>query len=193
MKKLLLTTLTTIALSSISTAHAEGAYVGADVLFGHYGLENSGVSSWNGGGETVSGRVLAGYNFNSNWAIEGGYADFGSSKYNFTAASGVNGSLDVNSHAWYVAAKGSIPINETFSLYGKLGLTTNNVDRDGTGPASDATQRVTNTGLYAGIGAQYKLSEKVAVTLELEHFGQLNSYGNDTNTILISTGVRYSF
>ena len=59
MKKLLLTTLTTIALSSISTAHAEDAYVGADVLFGHYGLENSGVSSWNGGGETVPDGSLS--------------------------------------------------------------------------------------------------------------------------------------
>jgi len=186
MKRILLAALIVIASSSASQAYAEGAYIGADVIFGHYTFDVPGVAINDDSANSVAGRILAGYNFNQTWAIEGGYADFGTAKYNFS-----NGSLNTKTHSLYVAAKASVPLDEKFSLFGKLGAARNDVDREGSGSGTAFTQSFIHGSLYAGVGAEYKLNDKFAVTFELEHCGFLNSVnGND---VVISTGLRYNF
>jgi hypothetical protein len=53
--------------------------------------------------------------------VEGGYTDLGSPSYNYSIGT-TTGSLKSSSDAWYAAAKGTVPLNEQFSVYGKLGL-----------------------------------------------------------------------
>ena len=190
MKHLLLTSLLITASCCLSTAHAQDAYIGADAVFGHYSFKLPGVASADDSANTVSGRLLAGYNFDQTWAIEGGYAWFGSAKYNFSA-NNAYGSVNASAHAFYGAAKASVHLDDKFSLYAKLGIAHDEVNRDGSGSGAALTRHINEESLYAGVGAQYKLTDKAALTLELEHYGPLDSVGG--STVVVSTGVRYSF
>lgn len=66
-------------------------------------------------------KLFAGYNFNNSFAIEGGYADLGKPAVKST---GPTWSLQMTQKesAWFVAGKGTLPINEQFNLFSKLGL-----------------------------------------------------------------------
>jgi OOP family OmpA-OmpF porin len=171
-------------------AHAEGVYVGADLIYNRYNFNVSGVTGGGNSGGEFSGKALIGYKFNDIWAVEGGYADLGSPSYNYSIGT-TTGSLKSSSNAWYAAAKGTVPLNEQFSVYGKLGLARTHFSVDGSGIGSTLGQSDNKTALYAGIGAQYNLTKNVGWTLELERFGSNSDRGSKGNTI--STGIRYSF
>ena len=87
-------------------AVAAGGYVGVNA--GSAKIDLTGFDS------TTSFGVFGGYAFNENFAAEVAYTNFGSKDY---PAAGVMG---VKSHAYSVSAVGSWPINEQFSLFGKL-------------------------------------------------------------------------
>ena len=133
---------------------------------------------------------MAGYNVDKTWAIEGGYVDFGSANYNVAGNSG-SGNLRVNADSFYVAAKSTVPLNDYFSLYSKLGVARNHFDRTGAGVLEPMTLSADKTSLYFGIGAQYKISQNADLILGLDHFGTNDSVGNGST--VISSGMRYSF
>ncbi len=60
-----------------------------------------------------TGNFNAGYNFNRGFALEGGYNLLSSSQY---------GSATTGTNIFDVAAKGTIPLGDIFSLYGRLGI-----------------------------------------------------------------------
>jgi OOP family OmpA-OmpF porin len=108
------------------------------------------------------------------------------------AGSSGTGNLRINASSLYVAAKSTVELNDSFSLYSKLGLAHNHVDSTGSGALETITPPGANKGsLYFGFGAQYKLSQNVDVTLGLDHFGISDSVGNGST--VVSTGLRYGF
>ena len=178
--------------STLSIAHAEGAYVGAGVIGSRHTFDVPGaISSDSKSGNKLSGKVFGGYDLDKTWSIEGGYADLGSSSYSYSDAAGAMGHLDASSHSFYGAAKGTIPLNEQFGLFGKLGVARNHVSVNGTGAATSLTQIDDKTDLYAAVGGQYNLNKKVALTVEYERFGKNNDLGNKASAI--SAGARYNF
>jgi len=144
-------------------------------------------------------KLFAGYNFNKNFAIEGGYADLGKPAQNVAWVGGSGKGVQKES-AWFVAGKGTLPINEQFNLFGKLGLTQNKVkaswsDTDGFS-GSDSKSR---SGVLYGVGAEYNVSKQIGVRMEYEDFGKFGSqFVNDTGTgrtktSLWSVGMAYKF
>ncbi|MDP2879717.1 MAG: outer membrane beta-barrel protein [Sulfuricella sp.] len=138
-------------------------------------------------------KLFAGYNFNPSFAIEGGYADLGKPSSKFISATETVPQTQKES-AWFVAGKGTLPINEQFNLFGKLGLTQNKVSAswsDSTGSGSGSDSR---NGVLYGIGAEYNVTKQVGIRLEYEDFGQFGSTATGrTNTSAWSAGMTYKF
>src|SRR5712671_1575456 len=66
-------------------------------------------------------KLFGGYQFNRNFGAELGYADLGKSNANgIISGIGVNASAAVT--AWDLVGVGSIPLGQSFAVYGKLGI-----------------------------------------------------------------------
>ncbi|MFA9215481.1 MAG: porin family protein [Sphingomonadaceae bacterium] len=200
MKKILFALIASVtALGGMSTASAAdnepgSAYIGAGLVGSRYSFDVPGAtSSDDHSGNKASGKLFAGYNLDKTWAVEGGYTDFGSQSYNY-ALGGTAGRLESDSHTWYVAGKGTFPVNEQFNVFGKLGVARNHGSIDATGAA--ATAGLGGSGnknaLYASVGGEYSLNKNVALTLEYEHYGK-NDIDQGRKTGAITAGVRYNF
>ncbi len=119
----------------------------------------------------TSWKVYGGYQFNPTWGLELGYNDLG--KY--------RGS-DIESYS--LAATGTIPLNERWSLLGKLGATENRPDAPGTG---------NHTAVLIGVGVGYSLSRNVGVRLEYEDFGKLSDAGGSSRGRNVGLSLKYGF
>ena len=153
MKKVLFACL--IGAASIAPAHAAGPYVGIGVsAFDKTGAENKIKGSL---------KLFGGYDFNDTWGIEAGLV--GLPEYRaFSAMSDGKAS----GQTLYVAAKATTPIVGKLSLITKLGIAQTRLKF--TADMNDFHEN--RTGLYAGIGLKYALTEKISLTMELERLGR---------------------
>src|SRR5471030_597336 len=170
------------ALSGISAANAADAgtaYIGAGVVGSHYDIK-------------VPGAV-SGDDIDKTWAVEGGYTDFGSKGYDYTnGATGAAGSIHTDAHSLYLAGKGTLPINDQFNVFGKLGAARNHNSVDATGDAAGLNGSGSKTALYASVGGEYLLNKNVSLSLEYENYGK-NDIDVGRKTGAITAGVRYNF
>jgi OOP family OmpA-OmpF porin len=138
-------------------------------------------------GYKADAKIFGGYEFNQNLGLEAGYTNFGSTEFHHSA-NGQSLSGSIKGYGAYIAGKYTLPINEQFSAYGKLGvayserkysnsLGMNFNDRD--------------TGAYAGLGVQYNLNQQVALTAEYERYGKDKNSGAKAD--VWGVGVKYGF
>ena len=184
-KKILFAMIASVtALTGMSAAHAEGAYVGAGVTGNRYNFDIPGATSAdNHSGYKAGAKIFAGYDFDKTWAVEGGYADFGSKDYSYVTGAG-NGAVKSDSHGYYLAGKATMPVSDKVGVFGKLGVARVNNSLSGTGLSTGVTGE-NKTGVYASVGAQYAINEKVSLTAEVEHFGH--------KATGLALGARYNF
>ena len=122
----------------------------------------------------LGGKIYGGYQVNQTWAAEAGYTDLGD--HGATKGNG-----------YYVAAKATMPINEQFSAYGKVGV--QHSERKYNSPVLNLKD--TDTGAYGALGVQYKLNQQVALTAEYERYGKEKDIGAKANVWTV--GANYSF
>jgi len=198
MKKILFAMIASAtALAGVSSAQAADnvagtAYLGAGVVGSRYDITGADGSSTSG--DKGTGKLFAGYNFDKNWAIEGGYTDFGSKSYNYTSSlTGLPGTVGTDAHSFYLAGKATAPINDQFSVFGKLGASRNHNSVDVTGDAVGLAAGSGNkTALYASVGGEYAINRNVSLSLEYENYGK-NDIDQGRKTGAITAGVRYNF
>jgi OOP family OmpA-OmpF porin len=121
----------------------------------------------------TSWKLYGGYQFNPAWGFELGYTDLG--RY--------RGS-DISS--WSAAGTGTMALADRWSLFGKLGASSNRPRFSG---ASD------HTGLLAGVGVGYRMTKNIGLRLEYEDFGKLSddSNGNNTRGSNLGLSAKYAF
>lgn len=122
--------------------------------------------------DTVGG-VLAGYNFNKNWGAELFYS--GAGKYTGVNAAGTvrgNGKADV----WGLDAVGTLPISDSFSLYGKLGVAKAKSSVS-TVPASTLAG-ANRTAVTYGLGGSYNFTQSFGIRLGWDHYGAATTGGS---------------
>ena len=187
MKKILLASLVAASVLPFTAQAADsslsGVYVG-----GNLGQSNYRAGDMNGMATSTDTNptgysLFGGYNFNQHFAIEGGYGNFGNANQ-----SNSSDRFEVRTQSFYAAAKGTLPINEKFGVYGKLGVANN---RTSVNSQVSYNGTHSNAGLYAGVGAEYNINKNVAVTLDYQTFGK--SSDRDDKVELTSVGLRYSF
>lgn len=124
-------------------------------------------------------KVQFGYQLNNNVAIEGGYIDFGKTKYKAVANEGT-ATAEGEGSGWIISAVGMAPINDTVSLFGKIGAIDATVKVKAAvavpalGTFSGSAKSSDWRGTY-GIGASYRFSRDISVRAEYEHFNNLGS------------------
>jgi OOP family OmpA-OmpF porin len=142
-------------------------------------------------------KLFGGYQFNPNFALEGGYYDLG--KFGFNANTLPPGTLNGNIRVsgLNLDAVGLFPFSEKFSAFGRVGL--NYADaRDsfwGSGLVSvsnpDPSKRSLN--YKFGVGLQYAFTEKLAMRVEAERYRIDDAVGNKGDVDLVSVGLIYRF
>lgn len=134
-----------------------------------------------------AGSLNAGYNFNSSFALEGGYNILASSQYGATATSSI----------FDIAAKGTLPLSEVFSLYGRAGL---GYGIDGWSGTASGTPSWLCAGQYnanyatalVGVGGSFALSKHF--DLRIEDYAFIPFSNTMTGGMNIVTfGTQYNF
>jgi OOP family OmpA-OmpF porin len=172
MKKLLLALLATSAVAGAAQAQTTTphAYIGV----GAATADNQTTDSYKTGA-----TVYGGYEVDQNWGVEAGYTDFGKEN---------NGAGNVKGSGTYVAGKYTVPLGDRFSGYGKLGVAYNERKFDN-GLGTHVNDY--DTGLYGGVGVEYKLNEKLAVNAEYERYGKDKAFGAKADVYTV--GLKYGF
>ena len=184
MKKLIFALITGV--SAMTAAQAQSPYVGVAVASSDHNYKIGGATNVDGDGWKPSLKVFGGVDINPMWAVEAGYTDLRKADFNYSIANVRRGG-EVDGRRAYVAGKATMPVNEQVSVYGKLGAGYQKTKFNGTGLSlSDS-----DTGVYAGIGAQYKLNQQVALTLEYERYGKQKDFGAKADAVTV--GARYNF
>ena len=100
--------------------------------------------------------LFAGYRLHRNFAAEIGYHDLGSASA---------GGSHFDATAWELVGLGIWPINDQFSVYGKLGLFR--------GEAKSAGLSESNTDLTYGIGGQFDATQNIGLRVEWQRYPSL--------------------
>jgi OOP family OmpA-OmpF porin len=163
-----------------------GLYIGGAYGMSSFDIDTAGITNPSVDDSDSGFKIFGGYQFSRNWGVEVGYVDFGKA--------GLSGSMlgipftgDLGVTALTVAGTGTMPMNESFSLLGKVGMwnwdAKASVAALGTaGSASDS-----GTDLFFGVGLRYNLSKSLGLQLEVEQ------YSGDDSITYTSLGLRYKF
>jgi OOP family OmpA-OmpF porin len=163
-----------------------GLYIGGAYGMSSFDIDTTGITNPSVDDSDSGFKIFGGYQFSRNWGVEVGYVDFGKA--------GISGSMlgipftgDLGVTALTVAGTGTMPMNESFSLLGKVGMwnwdAKASVAALGTaGSASDS-----GTDLFFGVGLRYNLSKNLGLQLEVEQ------YSGDDSITYTSLGLRYKF
>ena len=173
-----------------ASAHAAGAYVGANVGSAQHKLSIDGES---GKERKTAVKLYGGYTLNENLGVEAGYVRLG--KVSDSETDGFNtASLDYRARALYVAGTATLPLSQEFSVFAKAGITANRgkVTARLNG-FSDSMSRSNTTAMF-GIGAEYSFAKNMSVVAEYENFGKvIDEKDGNTKAQMVSVGLRYKF
>lgn len=157
-------------------------YINADV-------GRSRVSSFNGGisggdkNDTTWGANL-GYQINRNFAVELNYRDFGE----FNVSNNL-GSGKWKADGWGLSAVGILPMDNRWSLYGKVGAFYADVRPGLPGVSGDKETNGT-----VGLGASYDFGNRLIGKLEWDYYRSVgNSSSGKPNINTYTVGIGYRF
>jgi OOP family OmpA-OmpF porin len=142
-------------------------------------------------------KIQIGQQLSPNWAVEGGWVNFGKVNYSATFTGG-NASVDAKASGFNVAALGILPLNESFSLFGKLGVIYATVDASasivGRTASGWATASASNWKPTWGLGGTINVSKQVGIRAEFEQFSKLGDTNTGKSTVdLLSVGMVFKF
>ena len=133
-------------------------------------------------------KIFGGYRFHPNFAAELEYVDLGEASYSGTFGGAPVTGGKVGADGFNVSAVAIVPVNERFSVFGKLGMfiwdakfsdTTGGVPFSGSTDGSD---------ISFGLGAGFDFTQRLSARVEWQRF-ELD--GSDVD--LLSAGVAFRF
>jgi OOP family OmpA-OmpF porin len=133
-------------------------------------------------------RILGGYQFNKNFAVELGYTDAGEA-----SASAGGFSASVEATIWELVAVGSWPFTPNFSVYGKLGMYRGETDFSTNVPGISGESE-SNTDLTYGIGVRWDFTKNLGLRAEYQVYSDVGG-GNigEGDVEVISIGAIWKF
>ena len=142
-------------------------------------------------------KLYGGYQFNRNFALEGGYFDLG--KFGFVATTVPAGTLtgNIKLRGLNLDAVGILPITEKFSAFGRVGVNYAEARDSFTGTGAvrvlNPSPSKRDTNHKFGLGLQYAFTESLAVRGEVERYRIDDAIGNKGDIDLFSVGLVYRF
>ena len=181
-----------------------GAGVGRSNATGLSGIDTTlagaGISSTSTVGDTdTAWKLLAGYQVNKYFGVEGGYGNLGQYNVNSTVSApgaGVGTATWKANNVWSLAGIGYIPIVDKLSAFGKVGFAYSKVSFNYSDTVGDAisNSKSTTSPLY-GVGMKYDFGNNVSVRGEFERYqnvGDSNITGQSSINVF-SLGLLYRF
>ncbi len=149
-----------------------GPYARVEVGRSNFGLANTlPPVALDDHGKAV--KLFGGYRFNGNFGAEAGYAALGSFSTRVIVG-GVSVKQDGRASSIFAAGTGRLPLNESFALHGRLGLSAGNVS--GTNLLPDANNLMgSKTSVLLGLGAEYRPRPNIALTISYDSYGKLSN------------------
>ncbi|MFT5588234.1 MAG: OOP family OmpA-OmpF porin [Bradyrhizobium sp.] len=142
-------------------------------------------------------KVFGGYQFNRNFALEGGYFDLG--RFGYHATTVPAGTLDGNIRlkGLNLDAVGILPITGKLSAFGRVGVNYAQA-RDhfsGSGAVNVLTPapEKRDTNIKFGLGLQYAFTEALDLRVEAERYRINDAIGNRGDVDMVSVGLVYRF
>ena len=176
---------TAAALAAFTTAQADDArrsYAG--IALGASSFSADGAANVDDDGYGSTFRVYGGYRLTDHFGVEAGFARIGDVTQTFQDAS-----YTLKARSAYVAATGRLPLTETISVGGKLGLSFGEVSGDDLPSAApQATGR--KRSVMAGLNAEWQPWNRIALSISYDYHGKLS---DDISASSLTAGVRYSF
>lgn len=147
---------------------------------------------------TTAYKLFAGYKFNKNFSLEGGYFDLG--RFDVTASTTPTGSFNGNIkiRGLNFDALGILPVTEKFAAFGRFGLVyaeaTDTFSSTGAvfGPI-DRNPSKTAMNYKVGLGLQYDFSDTVEMRGEWERLRIDDAVGNVGDINMYSVGLVVKF
>jgi OmpA-OmpF porin, OOP family len=163
-------------------------------------LQTTGLRSplWDVSDHDTAFKIFAGYKFNKNFALEGGYFDLG--KFAITTTTVPAGTLTGNIalRGINLDAVGMLPFNDKWSGFGRVGLNYAEA-RDGfasTGAVAGVTDTTPNNralNLKVGLGLQYAINDTVGMRGEWERYRINDAVGSLGDINMYSIGLVVKF
>ena len=150
-------------------------------------------------GSSNKWRLQGGYRFNPNLAVEAGYIDFGKAKYQAAYGMGSSAQGSLKAGGVDVAALLSLPLNDSFSVFGKVGMVAAKVKSNlvAGAPAAAASGKESENVVrpLLGVGALYKLTDNVDLRADYDRVSGLgkSSKTGKFDANMFSLGVAYNF
>ena len=175
---------------AFSQASAQGFYMGAS--FGKTDADRGNavpalISSGSVDGSDNGIKLFGGFAFNRNIAVEMAFVDLGELTYSGTyfGTPAANGTLETS--GFNFAFVGSIPLNPSFSLFGKLGLFFWEAEASDVTGGFPFVQTIDDVDVSYGFGASYQFNRNFGMQVEWEQYEAADSIS------LLSLGVVYRF
>jgi len=184
-KRLGLSVFAALALTAAMAAQADvqpGFYAGAGI--GSTKIDDDGFDDVDFDDSDTGFKIFGGYSWNQNFAAEVTYFDLGEASGSF----GVGDNFDVGVSGFGVSAVGTLPLGDMFSLFGKIGYASYDIDAHvelagvGSGSASQSESDMTY-----GLGAALSFGQFEARA----EYEAINVDGGDANMISLSGLFRF--
>ena len=133
-------------------------------------------------------KIFGGYMFNRHFGIEGAYVNLGEVSYSgdFFGSPVTGGKVEVS--GFNVSALGALPINEQFSVFGKIGLFLWDAEASDITGGAPFSAKEDGTDVSFGIGVNYHFTRNLGVRAEWEMFTT-----DEADATLLSVGVVWRF
>jgi OOP family OmpA-OmpF porin len=142
-------------------------------------------------------KLYGGYQFNRNFALEGGYFNLG--KFGFTATTVPAGTLrgDIKLQGLNLDAVGILPITEKLSALGRVGVNyaeaKDNFSGTGAVVVTNPNPSKKDTNYKFGVGLQYDFTKSLGMRAEAERYRINDAVGNKGDVDLFSVGLVFRF
>lgn len=196
-----LTFLATLLLGTAAVgAHAAGPeqdngfYAGGAIGRSSFSLSSSSSASLPWGGEKSSKagtayKLYGGYRLTENFGVEAGYARLGRVSQR-TSAYGGSTLQSGSGQAFYAAATARLPLGDAFAINGRLGIAHGRISGGDNGAPGNRRLSGGANGVMAGFGAEYRVTQNLAVTADYDYFGKLSKQAKGG---MLTVGVKASF
>lgn len=142
-------------------------------------------------------QFFVGYQFNENFALEGGYFDFGNFHYDVTTLPEGTKYGELDFKGWNLDLLGILPLTERASIFASIGThrAKSDVNFSGTGAVNVLTPHYseTNTDYKFGVGYQYQMTQHFGFRIEAERYHMDDSIGNQGDIDFYSLSFVYRF
>jgi len=173
-----------------SSAMASSFYIAGSVGESDVSIDAPGATSKDE--NDTAYKLNLGWQFHKNFALEAGYFDLGKGKANSATTN-----YDFKADGWGLGIVGSLPLNEQWSIFGRIAAVDVDVDQTCTGvgcPAGSSGSSSDWTGNY-GLGVQWDITKQFGLRGEFERFDKVGGIGTtgDYDVDVWSLGVVFKF